>query len=772
MHFRIPSKAAVAACLALVLAAVAAFSPALFQGKILAPLDITTTLLAPWNEAAGGTKPHNHFTSDAVIQYLPYRLHAAESLREDGYIGWNPFTMGGSSLAANTMALPGTWTMQLHRFLPFTAAWNLGLLAEFLIAGWGMLIFLRGRALPWTVCLLGAMVYMANSQFIIWIHHRWALGSFSWMPWVLWSAAGLAWQKPAPRHLALPLFLALAILGGSLQHMVFIGLACGCLAVGNLRDLRKPMREIPLLLCWATAFVVALAITAFTVVPQISGYLTNLQIGNLRGGLGYPEGLSQPLLNLAAIPAQIWPWLMGDPQSLDGWRLLKTGYMNLAYIGSIPMMLGIAGLFFRAMPRQAKWLIAAGLLIPLTPLVGPLYHRVQLLFILGAAWMAAEMLAAFHQNPPRRMIRAWTIAVATLGVGLLLASCLPSSLRTRIENQVVTKSVQAAGDSQFGADSAWIEARARRWVSRFALHDSRTAWTYGLLVLGTAGLNLAISTQSSRRQWGRIAITCSASLELFTLFQTWVTFSNPADILPPHPAIETIRAMAGEQRVYQGFGRTNLGGSFAAPNLLAAYDIPVVDAYESIQYRSTSQRLRTIDPAERLSLAGVAMAVQPAGTVAYPGTSGWQLTPSVHGSDLRQNPNPIPPLVSGNGNIPANINGLVARLGHSTAFIPAHHSMNRWEFIWPQGAEWIRISQNWHSGWRWRAGNGPWLAMTAGPDSACWLEKPASSVPGTIQVRFFPRPVWLGWLSLAVAASWISWLLLTLRRSTASPARI
>lgn len=768
MSTRLPSRPALAACLILVITAVAAFAPALFQGKIVAPLDITRTLLAPWNEAAAGEKPHNHFTSDAVIQYLPYRFHAAESLREDGYIGWNPYTMGGSSLAANTMALPATWTMQLHRFLPFSSAWNTGLLAEFIIAGLGMLAFLRGRNLPWTSCVLGALVYMGNSQFIIWIHHRWALGSFSWMPWVLWAATDLRGRTPSPRHLTLPLFLSLAILGGSLQHMVFVGLACACFALGGIPDLRRPSRELPAIASWAAAFVLALTITAFTLVPQVSGYLTNLQIGNLRGGLGYPEGLTQPFFNLLAIPAQIWPWLMGDPQSLDGWRLLKSGFMNLAYLGTIPMMLGIAGLFFPKMPRQAKFLVAAGLLIPLTPLVGPLYHRVQLLFILGAAWMAAEMIASFSQNPPKRLIRAWTFAVIAIGAGLLLASALPSSLRTSIENKVVSKSLAASGDSQFGADSSWIETRARRWVSRFALHDPRTAWTYGLLLLGTAGLHLAASSHSERRRWGTIAITCGASLELFTLFQTWVTFSDPNDFTPPHPAIDTIRTMAGNHRVYQGFGRTTLGGSFAAPNLLAAYQIPVVDAYESIQYRSTSQQLRNMDPAQRLSLAGVAVSVQPQGSPAYPGTSTWQLTPGVHGSDIRQNPSPISPLTSGSGSIPPSVDGLADSLNKASAFSPESHTMNHWSFSWPAGADWIRISQNWHSGWKWRTPGSAWQPVAPGPDSACWIQKPGPDPLGKIELRFFPRPAWLSAVSLTAALVCIAALIFSAKLSETS----
>ena len=87
---KLPAVAASLALLALLAFASSLFFPALFQGKILAPLDITTTLFAPWNEDADGAKPHNHNPTDAVTQYLPYRIFAEKSLKEDGYIGWNP----------------------------------------------------------------------------------------------------------------------------------------------------------------------------------------------------------------------------------------------------------------------------------------------------------------------------------------------------------------------------------------------------------------------------------------------------------------------------------------------------------------------------------------------------------------------------------------------------------------------------------------------------------------------------------------------------------
>ncbi len=745
------------ASIAIVAFAIILFFPAIFGGKIVAPLDITTTLIEPWAENANGAKPHNHNPSDAVTQYLPYRLFAAKSLKEDGYIGWNPYEMGGYSLAANTMALPGSWTMQLHRFLPFKDAWNLGIIVEFLIAGAGMLVFLRSRNLPWLPCLIGAVAYMANSQFTIWIYHRWTLGSFCWMPWVLWSVVGsLSWKSLTTRQLLLPGFLALALLGGSLQHLAFVVLACGCLFAGAIPGSRFKFlhKEWPAAAGWSIAFALALAMAAFSLLPQISAYLANVQLGHTRGGIGYADGPTQPLIHSLLIPAQIWPWLMGDPQTIDGLKLIKSGFMDLAYLGTIPMLLAIVGLFHKQMPRQAKWLILAGLLIPLTPLVGPLYHRVQLLFLLGGAWMAAEMLARLPQLAPRKMIRGLSIAVVALGAALLIGAVLPAKIRDSVENKVVAKSIAASASSQFGSDKKWIEGRARKWTDRFSLLHPRTAWVYGLLLIGTGGLIFSSRQNPGGAKWGNAAILGATSLELFTLFQTWTTFSDPKNLQPEHPAIEMVRQATGTNRVLQSFPDGRFADIFATPNLLSGYFVASVDAYESIQHPSNSTTLSN-EPAEtRLTLAGVGTSVQPTDSAASEGTADWPLTLMPGGYALRQNPNVPAPVIAGTGPLPLNPQEILTSLKATTPVPQIQESMNRREFEAPQDSTWIRIAQNWHEGWRWRAAGGNWQPLLKGTDSACWIHLlPADS--HHVELQFFPRPHWLFFASLAALLAWL-----------------
>lgn len=740
------------------------FFPAIFRSKIVAPLDITTTLFAPWSHDANGKKPYNHNPTDAVTQYLPYRIFAEKSFREDGYIGWNEYEMGGYSLAGNTMALPGTWTMQLHRFLPFKDAWNLGIIAEFLIAGAGMLVFLRSRNLPWIPSLIGAIAFMANSQFTIWIYHRWALSSFCWMPWVLWSGtSGFHWKSPSFRQLLLPVFLALALLGGSLQHMVFIVVACSCLIAGSIPKLSKTLKSTPYAVGWFCAFIVALGIAAFAIVPQVQGYLTNIDIGHTRGGLGYKHGALQPLLNFFAIPLQIWPWLVGDNHSIDGWRLLKSNFMHLAYLGSIPMLLGVCGLFIPSMPRQAKWLVVVGLLIPITPLVGPLYHRVQLVFLLGAAWMFAEMLAALPRITTTRFVKYWSLFVILIGFFLLVGTCLPQRVINPIQNQVVAKSLQAAEKSQFGNDPAWIANRARNWVDRFSLSNPRTAWTYGLLLLGSAGLALSSSNGKNRQYWGNLAIMGSVTLELFTFFQSWTTFSNPEQLRPQNQSIDQVRDLAGTSYVYQGHGKSSSADTFAAPNLLSLYNVRSIDAYESIQYRTVAMKLPESPPEQLLTLAGVKLSIQRANNAPYEGTVNWPIVASLaENFTVRQNPEALPAVMGGSDSVPQTVEQLMPSLRKASEVASVRETMNRMEFDWPAGAEWIRVAQNWHPGWHWKADDGPWVAVQEGPDAACWISKPNSECRH-VELKFFPRPQWLVLTSISIFVMWLAFALITKR---------
>jgi hypothetical protein len=296
-----------------------------------------------------------------------------------------------------------------------------------------------------------------------------------------------------------------------------------------------------------------------------------------------------------------------------------------------------------------------------------------------------------------------------LGAILLIGTCLPSGLRRNLENQVVSKALAKSADSQFGADKQWIAARAREWTARFSLTHPRTAWVYGLLVLGSTGLVLSSSIQNPKsipndsllgtattetpshraaegnrntetpkhRITGHLMILAATTLELATLFHTWTTFSEPSDLQPKSAAIETVRSLAGPHRVLQSAPDAGFAAMFATPNLLAAQSIPSIDAYESIQYRSALTATRGSADAVRLTLAGVGLAVQAKGAI-QSGTESWPVVGELGTYTLHKNPAVPSPISAGNEPPPTTPEGISAALTSATPILPTLHTPNRW----------------------------------------------------------------------------------------------
>ena len=146
--------------------------------------------------------------------------------------------------------------------------------------------------------------------------------------------------------------------------------------------------------------------------------------------------------------------------------------------------------------------------------------------------------------------------------------------------------------------------------------------------------------------------------------------------------------------------------------------------------------------------------VQPAGTPAQNGTAAWPVIETSGGYSIRKNPRVPAPLVAGRGQIPENPQATVVALESATPISPAAQTMNRWAFDAPRDSTWIRISQNWHEGWRWRVPGGAWLPFRKGADAACWIDL-APNQPHQLEARFFPHATWLTWVSLATVVAWL-----------------
>ena len=171
------------------------FAPVLPSSKVMAPLDILESLERPWavTETISVKNAHCY---DAISQYIPYDYSVYKSLREDGYIGWNPDVNGGTAIRENHMLCPSSLRHLFYRFLPFWDAWDLGRICHYFLAGLGMILLLSAVGLPAWGGLLGATAYSFSSQMIVWVHSDVIASGCCWSPWMLWSLIELRKRIP------------------------------------------------------------------------------------------------------------------------------------------------------------------------------------------------------------------------------------------------------------------------------------------------------------------------------------------------------------------------------------------------------------------------------------------------------------------------------------------------------------------------------------------------------------------------------------------------
>lgn len=666
---------------------------------MLAPLDIVAGMFVPWSGDEELPEVHNHFASDAVTQYIPYQIVAARSYVEDGYLGWSPATLGGTAQSANTMALSYDWATQLHRLFGFWAAWHLGIIGRLLIAGFGMVVFLRSRGCgAWVATVLG-IAYMLNTEFVSWIYHQWAVASFCWMPWFL--CALYAARERSSRYLALAaVFLALALLGATLQHVAFIVIAIGCVWLGwMLEDRSETSDSGSWLSCLQQTVMVivvgvlAAGVAAFMLEPTITGYLENLRAGHEREGVGYKYGWSQPFMMALAWPLMFFPFVLGSVQTLDLTKAFVPSGVAYAFFGTVPMLLAIVGLFSRRVPWPAKLLIVAGLIIPLTPLVGVLYQRVSLLWILGGCWATGAWLSTASEESLRRVARwGWRMLVAVL-VLWSLASIALVVFRAPLETLLVARARMAAASSQFAMFPEWVEMRAVNLITYLCVWNP-----WHLTALAGLALSLWGMVRSRTESlWPGAALALGVAIQLSVFWWQWTTWSVPRDVYTQPELVRILQAEVGTTgRLAQGGGGP--GEMPFPPNTLVPSGVAITGGYDSIHpdgMRSPTDKSWDFPGATHFL-----------GSVEEERPTGWQEVWSDDRWVLLRNPAPSLGTVTLDSGL-----AMPLQLEDFT-----RGTMNTMEAVVPDGAVKLEIFSNWHRGWKWRGDHQErWRETSAGP---------------------------------------------------------
>lgn len=706
-------------------------------------------MLAPWRGPASVPAVKNHFVSDAVTQYIPYRVLAARSFKEDGYTGWNPLVFGGTSQAANTMALDHDWSAQLYRFLDFWTAWHTGRLLQFLVAGFGMLVFLHARGCGSGPATLAAVGYMLNAQFVTWIYHHWALSSFCWLPWILWALYA-AREKSRGYVGAAAGFVALALLGSTLQHAAFVLIALGCLWAGWLWEdgWRRFPRDTVLV---GAASLLGAGLVAWMLEPSIAAYLENIRAGHVRGGFSYKSGPWQPVLNALLLPFTAYPFILGSVQTLDLGKIFRHSGMALGFFGTLPVVIAAVALFSARVAKPARLLMWAGLVMPLTPLVGVLYHRINLLWILGGCWAAASWLANASPETIAKMRRLLLGASVVLLSAWCFFALALTAFRDSLEPLLQAKVAASAATGQFSRFPGWTEFRTDSFL------DYICPWNlWQIAALSGALLSFwGLGRLGSPKWWMRLVAPAGVALQLLAFWFQWTTWSEPVFPYESSPLVRLLQSEVGKSGRVAATPAA-LEDDVLPPNVLVAADIAVVGGYDSIhpQQMKNPSGLMWDFPGTTHFLAKCDES----------GPAGWDQIGAFGGCTLWRNPSPVTALVVDAG-------------GNTTAVGPRHLSrptMNTMVFSCPPGARQVELSSNWNRGWKWRGkAEETWTQTHAGPNGGILVELPVPPAQEgePLLLRFDPSPPFWVWM-LSVSCALIVLLTVFLRESSFRTRRI
>jgi hypothetical protein len=750
-------------CLAVVLAW---FSPWWLGGLKLAPLDLAGGMMQPWREHGETGFAKNHYVSDAVDVILPYRLFAAESYKNEGRVGWSGLTFGGTAQYADTMALYDDWTMQLHRWFDFWTAWHLGLLGQVFLAASGMVLFLRGRGANVLWSSAGGLIYAANSQFATWIYHRFTLGAFCWIPWILWAIDsnrhGKRWA-----WMAVPIIIAMAFLGGTLQHAAMVALVVaarwGEEAWRTWQEHRfKPgwrLAQAGLFGQYAVWGIIGAGLSAFMLLPCTDALITTMSLG-LHTGLFdksnnsiYPEGSLQPLCNLASYPLQVFPSLLGRCNSVDILKLFKSQLFFVAYIGSIPTLVAFLSLFRRSTGKLAWLLILIGLLLPLTPAVRYLYQRLLVIFLLGGTIAFVGFMTHSTNDCRRKLCRYVSWTAALIAAVWLVSSVVLARSGDGFLAAIRERIVAAGQGSSFGGYPEWLEARAIHFTGDLFIWSPQQAIPLLLLAMALWGLGWTTSRIPLRRQVGPILLATAAVMEVTLFASRWVVWADTAKhpLFPETPEVAALRKHVGnEGRITTLIHPTaHLFRTPFVPNTLIPYGISTVSGYGSIIPEGMILPNESPADADRLGRLGVTHLITWAGNEDVPDP--WRKIWSSPAMDLHANPLACP-RYGGFGDVDERDGFFNRTSDRIIPLIEPGGFENRRTIESPSGIGWIRVAENHAPGWLYRLHQDDrWRNVVRAPDSSMLLENPNPESSVRIEMRYEPPLRKIGWIISAVS---------------------
>lgn len=547
--------------------------------KLLARLAVPLVLLAVLVVLFSGPLLDGRVlaVADGLAQDFPLRLLVAHAWQSGVMPFWDPYVFGGLPLLAAIhvgVFFPGNLPFL---FLPPTAAMNVTVLLALWLGGCGLYALARAEGLPRPAGLVGGLVFMLGGFMVAHIDNLQMLQAAALMPWLLAAIARHQAAKDGRYAIATAVLLALQVLAGHPQMVVFTSLVCGAYTLYLLAG-TPAERRLDFVMPLVAAVLLGVGLAGLQLLPTLD-FIPVTQRNDIDFLLLTFRSL--PLRQLASF----WfPYLFGGygtPLStMPYWgaphQTELTGYGGL--IGLVLAALALAA--WRTERRVRFWLgvTVVGVLLAMGDGT-PLYRLWALLPVLKSlpapgrhlleVDVALAMLAAHGArhwqttSRPRTVLGAWLVAGLPLwAIALKLYTDGPSMER-RLQ-VYMPPGLSLAGVFSLERPAIWVPL---------------AVW----LVCGA----LVFARQLRRREGLPYALMALVVLDmgLFALNQDWVVRSPrlPEPMVAPAPGLSAgeARALPVSSALVYPYDDFALVRSMRYPNWGGLVDVRSASGYDA-----------------------------------------------------------------------------------------------------------------------------------------------------------------------------------------------
>jgi hypothetical protein len=350
---------------------------------------------------------HPVLPGDDLTQNFPLRVLVGQQIRSGQLPLYDPYIWSGAPLLAGWNAGAAYPLTFLFAVLPGPAAWTLGMIVTWGIAGLGTFFFLRALRLASLPSVLGALSFTFTGAMSAQVAHFGLVAGLSWVPVALLAVLRLAEAASTAARLSwigvLAAAIGLTILAGEPRAVDDACVVVGIYAAWRIAQLGR--RCGPAAISIAAGVALGVCLGAVQWLPGLAAISTSQ-----RGGT------SAALFNSGSLPVR-WLVLMLVPDLMGGSGSFgQPGFFanyNLAevtgYVGILPLVAATALLGrLRLRPRPPEWIV---------------WHVIALVGVvlaLGGNTPVGHLLAQVPLFGAQRL-QSRNILVADLALAVLLA---------------------------------------------------------------------------------------------------------------------------------------------------------------------------------------------------------------------------------------------------------------------------------------------------------------------------------------------------------------